>query len=280
VAAGALEPREDVDQVHLVGRLLDAALQGRDGLVFASGRVEEVRELGVGGDLLLVVGRLDRLRQRLLAIVEARLPEVAAEKARVGGVVLVAGIGGEDLEPGLLGLVEDAALPERVRQRAHPRGFLRLDLDRLAEGLEGLVGALQGVERLPAHQRARGVGRLALDDEVGLLERFLELTGQDRELGELELRRVVLRVEPHRLAELPEAFANLPPAQVRVRELVVGVGVVGIDLQGAAILDLRLGNAPGLLVLLAAREVLLQLRRVVLAARRDRQRERQDRQDS
>src|SRR4030095_2675815 len=101
--------------------------------LLAARRIEEVRELRVGGDLLLVLRRLDRLGERRLRVLEARLLEVAADEARGVGVVLVARIGGEHRRAGRLGLLEQAALTEAVRERAQGAGVARLHLDRLAD---------------------------------------------------------------------------------------------------------------------------------------------------
>src|SRR5262249_42634979 len=125
VAARALELREDVDQVHLVGRRLgDALLQRLDRALLAIGGVEEVGQPGVGGDLLVLFRRLDRLGERRLGVVEAGVLVVAADEAGVGAPVVVARILGDDPLPGLLRLLEQAALAERVRERAPRRGIL------------------------------------------------------------------------------------------------------------------------------------------------------------
>ena len=83
------------------------------------------------------------------------------------------------------------------------------ELRRLLEGCLGLVGSLQPLQHLPAQHVGRRVVGLRRDDVVGLLQRFVELAGEARQLPILELRLEIRRIETRRLAQLPVALRQL-----------------------------------------------------------------------
>ena len=149
-----------------------------------------------------------------------------------------------------------AVAPVVVREHEQRRLALRRHLGRLLERDQRLGGLLEGVVRLTLHEPGFLVVRIVREHRVGALHRLLELARVDRDLRELHRGFVVLRIEPHGLAQLPETLFRLAELEVRLGQLVVCVGVVGVDLEHVLVLDHRLGVLLFLLIVLAALEVL------------------------
>src|SRR5580692_1542671 len=119
-----------------------------------------------------------------------------------------------------------------------------------------------GKIRLRGQQRAgekisSGIVWLFLQKKIGLFLRQIQSAGGDQELGEIEVRGVVVGLQ---LEDALKFFIGVRPVRdfdVGPPKAVVSVGIVGIEFDGVHKLDRRFGIFSGVEVLLAAGQVFL-----------------------